>query len=248
MKSLKILLGLSMSVVGAGAVAFGVASNKGVSLFPTQASQSSIDFTTANITRRFYFVNNDNWWVGSTLEVHVWGGSLASEQWVTATKMYDSYNYGLYYADISGVGIGAAVNAQIHVKNSSGDYSVGRLLPSLADKQEDVMWLNSGLDGSNRNMSVGSAGGTSGQVASFINFITTCRGKESADYSSSFASGFNAYPQLKANFFDSSIGEITAYGDGTYVEDKDAEDHNYTLNQKISELEYMYNNYGWIAE
>ena len=245
MKSIKVLLGISMAVVGASSVAVIAASNKGVSLFPTQATQSSVDFTTANITRRFYFVNGDNWWTADTLEIHVWGGSLASEQWVTASKMYNAYSYGLYYADISGVGIGAAVNAQIHVKGHEGDYTVGKLLPSLEDKEADVMWLNSGLTDGNRNMSIGTAGGSSGEVASFLNFISTCKGKESAEFSSSFASGFNAYPQLKANFLDPSSGQIIDYGDGTYVEDKDAEDHNYTLNQKIAELEYMYNNYGW---
>ena len=117
MKGIKVLLGLSLSAVGISAVSLGAATaSKGASLFQTQATQTSIDFTTANITRRFYFVNNDNWWTTSTLEVHIWGGSLVADQWIAASKMYDSYNYGLYYADISGVGVGAELYAIINYK------------------------------------------------------------------------------------------------------------------------------------
>ena len=229
-----------MSLMAVGAVAF---ATKGSAL-KYAANAEVVDFSTKDTTRRVYFVNNDNWWTSDTLYVHAYGGSIAGDIWSgAATKMYDSYNYGLYFADISGVGVGSAITVQI--KNDSGStddyYTVGVALPALSAKSSDVLWLNSGLTDGHRNASKGTAGGTSGQVASFLNFVVTC--------SDSYANGYNAYPQLYANFIQPSQGELDAYGNGTYVEDKDAEDHAYTVNQKIAELDKQYTKYGWtVAE
>lgn len=241
---------IAVSVVGlsssAMAVTFVASANgnkdiiSGVQAEAERIETRETNFATANITRRIYFIDKkDNWWEGKTLEIHVWGDSLTAEQYVVANKMNDSYYRGLYYADISGVGIGAAINAQVHVQNY-GDaqwWSASQTLPSLAAKEADVISLDDGTDGSgNRNSSLGTAPGSSGQVASFLDFISTC--------TASFASGYNAYPQLKANFIDPSSGEITQYGAGTYVEGGTA----YNLNQKIAQLEGLYNSLGWIAE
>ena len=236
-----------LSVLAAGLVVGAVNNN---AFRFANAEQTEVNFATAEVTRRFYFVIDGykaEWNTsGQELHVHAWGGSLAAEQWsAKATKMYGDYgtdNQGLWFADITAVGIGSAVNAQVKRQggNDAWSYSKGLALPSLGDKTNDVMYLLGTADESgNRNASLGTAGGTSGQVASFLNFVSTC--------TTSYANGFNAYPQLKANFLDPSAGEITAYGGGTYVEDKDDKDVHYTLNQKIAELEAQYNAKGWFV-
>ena len=239
MKAKKVLLGLSVAILGVAAVAVGIDATAKTSktIAKTDAAQTEVDFTTANITRRVYFVDNkDNWWEGKSLELHVWGGSLQAEQYVDAVKMNNSYYWGLYYADITGVGAGSAINAQAHVKGYADAqwWSVGQTLPSLGSKTEDVIWLNNGTgEGGNRNASIGSAGGTCDQVASFLDFISTC--------TTSYASGYNAYPQLKANFLDPSSAAIAQWGDVTPVEGGTT----YYLSQKIAKLESLFNENGW---
>ena len=138
--------------------------------------------------------------------------------------------------------------------SASDYYTCGVQLPALSEKGEDVIWMNSGTDGNgNRNASKGSAGGTSGFVATVLEHVLTC--------DASYAYGYNAYPQLNANFIATSSGEITQYGEGTMVDDFSYEDYvangkvyddniNRTedlinLNQKIAGLRSMYEDYGW---
>lgn len=257
MKSIKLLAGIAVSAVGLStAVTMGVINQtQQPNLYETRAGAENVvvDFATATITRRFYFVINgyNSSWDTSSQEIyiHLWNGgvgTLDNEVWsAKASKMYNDYGndkQGLWYIDVTAKGVGNTLYAQLKRQGGSDawSYSSGVQLPSLADKTHDVIWLNNEAQDGNRKATVGTAGGKSGEVASFVNFVTTC--------SDSYANGYNAYPQLNANFFIPSAGEISAYGDGTYVEDKDDEQHNYTLTHKINELEKQYNKKGWIVE
>ena len=253
MKGIKVLLGLSITAVGLTAVGAGVFATQSNNSF---AKVNAADFSNMTITRRIWFVNNDNWWTADKLYVHAYGGSLAADAWSgEASKIYDAYYYGLYYADITAKGIGSAITVQI--KNGSGDtdqfYTVGVSLPALSSKEVDVVWLNSGLTDNHRNANKKEAGGTSGFVATILEHELTC--------DASYAYGYNAYPQLLANFITPSSGEITQYGEQTMVDDFSYEDYvangkvyddniNRTedlinLNQKIAGLRSMYEEYGW---
>lgn len=252
MKGIKLVLGLSIGALGTGAL--------GAGFFATQNSNfarvDAADFSNMTITRRIWFVNNADWWTTNPLYVHAWGGSLETDQWSgVASKIYDSYYHGLYYADITAKGIGSAINVQI--KNGDGSesdyYTCGVALPALSSKEADVIWMNSGKDGNgNRNASKGSAGGTSGFVATILEHELTC--------DASYAYGYNAYPQLLVDFITPSAGEITQYGNQTMVDDFSYEDYvengkSYedidrtedliNLNQKIDGLRSMYEEYGW---
>lgn len=257
MRSLKLVLGIAITTVGVGGVGASLAISGNVGQY--FKADATVNFSTEKVTRRIWFVNKDNWWTTDTLYVHVWGGSLAADQWSgAASKIYDSYHYGLYYADIEAVGIGSDIYAQ--VKNANGSdasyYTTGVHLPALSSKSADVIALKSGYDGSgNRNAELmGTAGGTSGYVAVILEHTLSC--------DSSYAYGYNSYPQLDANFLTPSSGEITSYGAGTMVDDFDYDEYvdngksyndldrtnDYTnVTDKIAQLRDMYDTYGWKA-
>ena len=253
MKKRKTLILLSVVTMGIAATVLTVATSRRELQFAARSETVEVDFDTANITRRIWFVNADNWWTSDTLYVHVWNDGGLDVWSGAASKIYDSYFHGLYYADVTGEGIGGAINVQ--VKNGSGDnpsyWTSNVAVPSLADKSSDVLFLNSGYDGSgNRNASKGTAPGTSGFVAVVLEHCLSC--------DSSFAYGYNSYPQLKADFIDPC--EESGYFDGTMVNDYDYTEYkengySYSdlerkaaycnVNEKIAQLELMYTTRGW---
>ena len=234
---------MALLAVGAvGTVAANTKGNQFNTLFSAQATQVEVDFTTANITRRIYFVDaKDGWWQGKTLEVHVWGGSVTGDLYADASIIYGTYWSGLYYADVTGVGVGTAIKVQAHVKGY-GDaqwWSADQTLPSLADKVTDVLWLNDGTDGNGkRNSEIKAAPVGAAEGKCVLDHISTC--------TDDYASGFNAYPQLNANFNLENVSGM----DSQAIGDLDKEDHDgYNALQKINKIKALYNANGWkIAE
>ena len=213
-----------------------------------------VDFDTATITRRFYFVlngYNDCWdWkranTPDTFTVRAYDGVLTQTYTsATATRIYNDFgddNMGLWYADITAKGIGSSVKVQIKSSNSNNAwaYSAEQTLNSLGDKVADIIWVNSGANGSgNRNSSVGSAftNGDTGKVATFISAVSHC--------TDGYNNGYNAYPQINANFISPNQKAVDDYGAGTDCPDKDAEQNVYKLSYKLSCLQTAYETYGW---
>ena len=247
MKNKLTLLGFVAAIGMVGASGFILTKNEQPTEFNFSyvKAKSLVNFSAANITRRVYFYIEGEWgeWKDSTYVLHY---TLDGTSWSwsgDATEFYGDYYKGLYYVDITGVGVGSSFTAQ--VKASGGDapqkYTVNVDLPSLADKTFDVIHVEAGNVGDNRAASISAAGAAEiGKIASFLNFMRPCDG--------SYAYGYNAYPQFKANFLDpdNAAAAISESGDSTNVSDRDKEDtFYYTVNQKIAELENQYEKNGW---
>ena len=267
MKARKIIMiGALAATLGLGVTAGVMNGNFSANNVTIGVKADAVNFATATVTRRFYFVVNKYWasWNGGEMYVHLWNGdkgSLDADVWTGAAReLYHDYgndNQGLWCVDVQAKGVGSTLYAQVKSQNgSSGEYySAPLLLPSLASKTSDVIYLNDGTNGDgNRNSSLGTAGGTSGFVAVILEHIMSC--------SDSCADGYNAYPQLNADFLTPSSGEITAYGAGPLVDDFSLADYEENerkyagisptsdltnVTDKIARLDYMYTNYGWTA-
>ena len=63
----------------------------------------------------------------------------------------------------------------------------------------------------------------------------------------SYANGYNAYPQFKANFLDpaNAAEAIAASGDTETVSDVKSGETHYTVNEKIAELSKQFTKNGW---
>ncbi len=255
-KKVKGLIALScLSVLAMGTIV-GVAAGKEAGFVRNElpnirAAQTPVNFVTQEITRRVYFYIEGIWadsgtaWEGYNYKLHYSLDSGSSWAWAAsdATPFYQDFYRGLYYTDITGVGVGNAV--RIEVKSSCSDssycYTNQVDLPSLALKTCDVIHIESGNDGyGHRKASISAAGAAEiEKIASFLNFMRPC--------TNSFTNGYNAYPQFKANFLDpdNAKAAIAASGNTQTVTDEDEEHVHYTVNQKIAELEKQYTKNGW---
>ena len=252
-----ILIGALAATMTLGAVAV-IGNGNGAFEGPAVGVRAeSVDFSTKTITRRFWFVSKVNDWASTTLHVKAYGGTLDKDYWFNgAVKVVSDYYKGIYYADITAAGIGGAVNIQ--VKCDGSDYDAYRwsnpiALPSLGDKTSDVLIVEDTCgDNGNRNTSVGTAGGNIGQVAAILATIESC--------SDSFAKGYNAYPQLNADFIVPSAGEIASKGSAQTLYDYTWEQYlansktyenigdkagTATVSAKINMLSEMFDTKGW---
>ena len=234
MKSLKILLGLSMSVVGAGAVGFGVvASNK-----------QNLKAATAEVPtnqRRVWIVDNNgdssdtNWWTSSTMYAYAWNenGNVTVK---CENKVLDDYGCGLHYVDITLAGATEALNVIVRIGNDEGPYNWSGNNQSFAQSlgklgTEDVIWLNNGVswngtdNRNDRNSSKGTAGCNAAQLAVVISKYDTC--------SDAVTDGYHAYPQVFTDFYqpsDASTYSTYVYGQETY-----------TIQQAVEGMEVRHN-------
>lgn len=260
-----------LSLLGVGLV-LGIAANNNVNEvfnMNVRAAQTPVDFTNATITRRIYLVDTDpGWWQVNNKQIfiHAYQTSNDAHSFDSGamTKIYNDYHDGgLFYVDVTFEGAGDAISVVAKWGEKGTPYGAANNnqtvtveLPSLASKAGDVLYISSGTtwDGSynNRNASKGTAGGTSGFVAVVMEHILTC--------DASYAKGYNAYPQLNADFLAPSKTEIDSYGEGTMVDDYDYDayvlnDKSYTgmsktddyvnLKQKIAGLKDQYDANGW---
>ena len=167
------------SLLSIGAV-FALASSKNfksLSSVGVRASQTEVDFSSKDITRRVYFYVDGSW--GDWNDTHVLHYTLDGSNWSwtgNASEFYGGYYQGLFFVDITGAGVGDEITVQ--VKNTKSDssycYTTNVVLPALGDKSCDVIHVESGSSGSNRAASIGFPGASISQVASFLNFMSTC--------------------------------------------------------------------------
>ena len=245
------VVGLSTSAMAVTFVASANAKNFEISGVRAEGERN-INFASANITRRVYFYIDGVWsdsgtaWQGYNYVLHYTLDSGTNWLWSgDAKSFYGDYYQGLYYVDISGVGVGASFTAQVKSSCSDSSYCYTRELtiPSLADKTYDVIHVESGNDGyGHRQASLSQAGAAEiYKIVSFLNFMNTC--------DDSYAFGYNAYPQFKANFLDpaNAAAAIASYG-STSISDKDKQGHDgYNVQNKIDKLEELYDSLGWIV-
>ena len=256
-----------MTVAAAMVLGFGgrFASKSSNSLFlrPSKA-QTPVNFVEETITRRIYFTNNDNYW-GSEwsqadmehLYVYAWQYSDdTNKTTVEAVCMMSDVRQnentvgGLWYADITFSGAGDRVGVIIKTTEDwSGAQSADVCLPTLWSTSPDVIYLNSGKDGSNhRNASIGGFTGMSdGNMAYFLRQYKTC--------DAAYSNGYNAYPQIMKDFCPT--GKI--YEGSTVVTDYDYEAYvnngksyenleqtgSTTITEKIEALRDMYTSDGY---
>ena len=180
-------------------------------------------------TRRIWIIDNNgtssdtSWWTGSTLYVYYWNGNGDGTAKVTEEVLSDYYK-GLWYVDITLTAATTSLNVIVRVGNDSGAYDWGNnnqtfTQPLGAFGDEDTIWLNNGVswdssgNRNSRSASIGTTNGFSGaQLAVIMSKYNTC--------SSNNTNGYNAYPQMKKNFFDktdSSAFSTKVHGQDTYT-------------------------------
>ena len=101
-----------------------------------------------------------------------------------------------------------------------------------------MYYLVDEADGSgHRKANLGTAPAySSAQLISFLSHLSICAVDD-------YATGYDAYPQIYANFIEPSAGK---YDGSTSITDKDKQGHDgYTLQDKIDELEDLYKKNGW---
>lgn len=182
---------------------------------------------TAQTQRRVY-VYLAGGWDSSNMYIHYWGGANGTT-WGSnpaMTKVVSDYYQGLFYYDLNIDHTTFMVFANQNEgkeSNKSVDISVASLFvgsnPSNTDYKvaKVAAWV---ADGSKRLVSIeNNAPMSSGQAAAVLNNINSC--------STSFAGGFNAWPQLNDLFISPStlIGSTVVtdnFGNDTTITDKTA--------------------------
>lgn len=217
------------------ALAGAIALSTGIAIL--SQSTSGLKFSSPRISyaaaptnqRRVWLIDNNgnsgdtSWWTGSTMYIYYWNASGSGEIKVSEEVLSDYYK-GLWYVDISLANVTTSLNVIVRVGNDSGAYSWGnnnqtftQPLGALGDA--DTIWLNNGVtwdSSENRNSrqaSIGTTNGFSGdQLAVVMSKYDTC--------SSNTTNGYNAYSQMKTNFFDktdSSAFSTKVYGQDVYT-------------------------------
>ena len=217
MKGLKAILGITLAATTIGGAAAFAATRNLNSLQKAKA-------TPATNTRRIWIINNDNWWTENTFYVYAWRGDLAEATPYSSdpvTSVLSDYYHGLLYADIEYDS--ATTDLKVIVRYSGtewGDYNQTVTLSLGTLGTADTIYLNSGStqnpDANNklsRNASIGVTNGFSGeQLAVIMSKYNTC--------SSASSNGYNAFPQLKTNFFDNTnpgAFDAKVYGQDKYT-------------------------------
>lgn len=207
--------------------AFGVSSLNKDSV---QASAATVQ------THRRVYAYLEGGWDSSNMYIHYWGGEVGTN-WSSCpqmTKVVSDYWQGLFYYDVP-VDV-----TEFLVKSATGDVSKNSnqsdnvLISSLFTGSDyKVAAVKSWVaDGTKRVVAAAdNAPGNSGQIASILNHINSC--------SSSYAGGFNAWPQLNDLFITPSTLEgstvvVDNFGDDTTIADKTAWlESKYNLDQGI---------------
>lgn len=217
------------------ALAGAIALSAGIAIL--SQSTSGLKFSSPRISnaaaptnqRRVWLIDNNgnagetSWWTGSTMYVYYWNDSGSGEIKVSEEVLSDYYK-GLWYVDISLANVTTSLNVIVRVGNDSGAYNWGNnnqtfTQPLGALGVADTIWLNNGVSwdsGGNRNSrqaSIGTTNGFSGaQLSVVMSKYNTC--------SSNTTNGYNAYSQMKTNFFDktdSSAFSTKVYGQDVYT-------------------------------
>ena len=222
MKGIKVLLGLSITAVGVGAVSLGVASTN-------KASLNTVTAAAPTNQRRIWVVDNNgdssdtNWWTGKTFYAYAWNANGTVE--VKFDEMVlDDYGCGLHYVDITLAAATTSLNVIIRVGDDTAPYSWGNnnqsgeaYLGALGTA--DVVYLNNGVfwesnPGRNsRNISLGKAGASAAQLAVIASKYDTC--------SAAVTNGYHAFEQFETDFYnptdDPARDTTMVYGQSTYT-------------------------------
>ena len=179
--------------------------------------------------RRLWIIDNNgssgstSWWTGSTMYVYYWNASGSGTIKVSEEVLSDYYK-GLWYVDITLTNVTTSLNLIVRVGNNDGPYDWGNNNQTFTQSlgalgTADTVWLNDGVtwDGgegrNSRNASIGTTNGFSGaQLSVVMSKYNTC--------SSNTTNGYNAYSQMKTNFFDktdSSAFSTKVYGQDVYT-------------------------------
>ncbi|MFA5659994.1 MAG: hypothetical protein WC968_01170 [Bacilli bacterium] len=205
----------------AGSFAFGLAQNK----------RSEVRIDAATQTDRRIYVYLEGAWDGTDMYIHYWGGTSPGTTWASCpimTRVLSDYWQGMYYYDIP------ADVTEFLVKNATGNVtkasnqSVNILVSNLMVEENHKIVAVKGWTADSSNRLVGfsdTAPGNSGQIAAILNHINSC--------SDSFASGYNAWPQINDLFIESSALDLN-----TVVIDNFGPDT--TIGNKITYLEMQY--------
>ena len=234
MKGIKIILGLSITAIGASAVGVGIvaAQNNKAPIVQTNAATFNYDANSV-FQRRIYFVNNDNggtWYKGWNLEAQVWYGDIYSG-FVSCTEIYGEYYYCVdFTSEIAGF-LGGDLHIQFRVLNGTYQYTDWCYnIPSLGNKAFDVVYVNNGYPSLGLTVDVGD---NTGIISSVLDHYKTCQ----TDY----AKGYYGYPQLYVDFISPNQTAINKYGDTTMCEEGTV-----SINDKIAKLSSMYTANGWV--
>ena len=175
-----------LSVVSVGALA-GVAVAQNAGKFVATKAE------TVQTTRRIWVVNADNWWV-KDVQAHAFG---SVEQYVTVNWIYDTFYKGLGYADIDSANTTIQFKPVSSWDNRTANITLDPQIDSL-DDDPDVYWLYNGTtkDGTVDARNYGTNTATLGEdeLSTVLSHIDTC--------GTSYACGYNAYPQLMVNFWN----------------------------------------------
>lgn len=212
-----------------GVAALGVVTAAGFMTNSFRMFKGSNAATVQDSRRLYVYLEGD--WTAADMFIHYWGGAEGTTYDTAAqmTKVVSDYWQGLYYFDIAmdvtGFLVRNASGAFTKNSDQSEDILVADLLVGTNYKAVAVKaWV---ADTAKRAIEiVDTVPGNSGQVAAILNHIDSC--------STSYAGGYNAWPQLDDLFITPSTLEgstvvIDNFGDDT------------TIAAKIAYLEYRYN-------
>lgn len=201
-----------------------------------------VEAATTQTNRRVYAYLEGAWDNNGHMFIHYWGGS-AGTNWSSCPEMVNvvsDYWQGLFYYDIPSDVTDFLVKDQSgnvsKNSNQSANVSVASLLDGTNYKAAAVKaWVS---DSANRVVGIAdTVPGNSGQIAAILNNINSC--------STSYAGGYNAWPQLNDLFItpsslDTSTVVIDNFGPDTTIALKCAYlSARYTADQGSSALNVM---------
>ncbi|MDD3389666.1 MAG: hypothetical protein PHU10_05090 [Bacilli bacterium] len=211
-------------------IAVGAGSLGAIDLSGFNGSDLGVGAVTTQTNSRIYVYLKGAWDNPGHMFIHYWGGSKGTT-WGSLPEMTNvvgNYWEGLFYYDVPldhTTFMVCAYAGDTDDKNKSVDISISNLFLSGDYKVAAVSaFIGDGVKRTVENAD--DAPGSSTQVASVLNHIDSC--------SSSYASGYNAWPQLNDLF----ISPSTLDG-ATVVEDNFGDST--TITNKIAWLQAKYN-------
>ncbi len=154
------------------------------------------------VVRKWEGENRWQFWE-EKMYIHYWGGSSGSD-YATApemVKVLDDYHHGLYYYDVPANTTHFMVSAFQNEGNNnlkSKNLELSEVLDKQSNNEMPFLYDWNGVDGGGGNRVFGfeKAGMSTSQLAKVLGHIDSC--------SSSYASGYNAYPQINNLFLSNS--------------------------------------------
>jgi hypothetical protein len=200
----------------------------------TTFHELDVDATpTVQTHHRIYVYLEQHWGVGD-MYIHYWGGEVGTT-WATCpimTEVVTDYAAGLFYydvpIDVPYFLVKTATGDVSKTSDQSDDIEIASLFVSGNYKAAKVLsWVD---NGAKRVINIDDTlPGNSGQVAAVLNHIDSC--------STSYAGGFNAWPQLNDIFIAPSSFTLSTvvtdnFGPDTTIGDKcDYLEARYTIDQ-----------------